>query len=67
MNSREGGVLPAPRKYLQELRERAVRLVNEAMAEDAALSLNSAVIRIGPKVGVVPDTLLGWTKGLLHV
>ncbi len=32
MNPREGGVMPAPRKYPQELRERAVRLVNEAMA-----------------------------------
>ena len=50
--------MPAPRKYPQELRERAVRLVNEAMAEDASLSLNAAVIRIGPKVGVVPDTLV---------
>ncbi len=54
--------MPAPRKYPNELRERAVRLVTEAMAEDAALSLNAAVLRIGPKVGVVPDTLRGWAK-----
>jgi len=26
------------------------------------LSLNGAVKRIGPKVGVVPDTLRGWVK-----
>ncbi|MEZ5184117.1 MAG: hypothetical protein R2720_00090 [Candidatus Nanopelagicales bacterium] len=26
--------MPAPRKYPQELRERSVRLVREAMAED---------------------------------
>ena len=38
--------MPAPRKYPNELRERAVRLVTEAMAEDAALSLNAAVLRI---------------------
>ncbi|MEP6664925.1 MAG: hypothetical protein ABJA81_00635 [Nocardioidaceae bacterium] len=54
--------MPAPRKYPNELRERAVRLVTEAMAEDAALSLNAADLRIGPKVGVVPDTSRGWAK-----
>ena len=54
--------MPAPRKYPQELRERAMRLVNEAMAEDPGLSLNGAVVRIGPRVGVVPDTLRGWIE-----
>jgi len=54
--------VPAPRKYPKELRERAVRLVTEAMAEEPELSLNGAVIRIGPKVGIVPDTLRGWCK-----
>ena len=54
--------MPAPRKYPNELRERAVRLLVEAMAEDASLSLNGAVLRIGPRVGVVPDTLRGWAK-----
>jgi transposase-like protein len=54
--------MPAPRKYPQELRERAVRLVNEAMAEDPTLSMNAAVQRIGPRVGVVSDTLRGWVK-----
>ncbi len=51
--------MPAPRKYPNELRERALRLVSEAMAEDPNLSLNGAVLRIGPRVGVVPDTLRG--------
>jgi len=32
------------------------------MSEDPRLSLNGAVKRIGPKVGVVPDTLRGWVK-----
>jgi len=31
---REGGVMPAPRKYPQELRERAVRLVLEAREQE---------------------------------
>lgn len=54
--------MPAPRKYPSELRERAQRLVAEAMAEDPQLSLTAAVKRIGPRVGVVPDTLRGWIK-----
>ena len=54
--------MPAPRKYPDELRERSLRLVSEAMAEDPGLSLNAAVKRIGPRVGIVPDTLRGWAK-----
>ncbi len=52
----------APRKYPNELRERAQRLVAEARAEDSSLSLNAAVHRIGSRVGVAPDTLRGWCK-----
>ena len=54
--------MPAPRKYPNELRERAVRLVAEAREQDASLSLNAAVMRIGPRVGVNKDTLRGWCK-----
>lgn len=54
--------MPAQRKYPQELRERAMRLVQEARAQDAELSLNQAVIRIGQRVGVNADTLRGWCK-----
>ena len=54
--------MPAPRKYPDELRERALRLVEEAMNEDSQLSLNAAVHRIGQRVGIVPDTLRGWAK-----
>ena len=54
--------MPAPRKYPQELRERSVRLVREAMAKETSLSLNAAVIRVGHRVGVNPDTLRGWVK-----
>jgi transposase len=43
-------------------RERLIRLVEEAMAEDAGLSLNRAVKRIADRVGVVPDTLRGWFR-----
>ena len=54
--------MPAPRKYPQELRDRAQRLVGEARREDPGLSLNAAVVRIGKRVGVKPDTLRGWCK-----
>lgn len=54
--------MPAPRKYPNELRERAQRLVVEAREQEPGLSLNAAVHRIGPRVGVRPDTLRGWCK-----
>ena len=54
--------MPAPRKYPQELRERAMRLVQEAREQDSELSVNAAVVRIGARVGVNADTLRGWVK-----
>ncbi len=54
--------MAAPRKYPQELRERAMRLVQEARREDPGLSLTAAVVRIGQRVGVKPDTLRGWCR-----
>ncbi len=54
--------MPAPRKYPQELRDRAQRLVAEAREQEPELSLNAAVTRIGLRVGVKPDTLRGWCK-----
>ena len=54
--------MPAPRKYPNELRVRAQRLVVEAREQEPGLSLNAAVLRIGPRVGVNPDTLRGWCK-----
>ena len=54
--------MPAPRKYPPELRERAQRLVAEAREQEPELSLTVAVARIGPRVGIKPDTLRGWCK-----
>lgn len=54
--------MPAPRKYPQELKERAVRLVLEAREQEPELSLNAAVMRVGPRVGINKDTLRGWCK-----
>jgi len=54
--------MPAPRKYPQELRDRAIRLVTEAREQEPGLSLNAAAKRIGPKIGLNPDTLRTWVK-----
>ena len=39
-----------------------MRLVQEAREQEPGLSLNAAVKRIGPRVGINPDTLRGWCK-----
>jgi transposase-like protein len=59
---RESGVVPAPRKYNDELRQRALRLVVEAREQEPELSVTAAVKRIGGRVGINPDTLRGWVK-----
>jgi transposase len=55
-------VVPAPRKYNDELRQRALRLVVEAREQEPELSVTAAVKRIGSRVGINPDTLRGWVK-----
>ena len=47
-------------KFSPEVRERAVRMVQEHRGEYP--SLWSAVESIAPKIGCVPQTLLEWSK-----
>ena len=47
-------------KFSPEVRERAVRLVQEHRGEYP--SLWSAIESIAPKIGCVPQTLLDWVK-----
>jgi len=47
-------------KFSPEVRERAVRLVQEHRGEYS--SLWAAVESIAPKIGCVPQTLLAWVK-----
>lgn len=49
-----------PNKFAPEVRERAVRLVQEHRGEYP--SLWAAVESIAPKIGCVPQTLLDWVK-----
>ena len=48
------------KKFSPEVRERAVRMVQEHRGEHP--SLWAAVESIAPKMGCVPQTLLGWVK-----
>jgi len=52
--------MPAPRKYPDELRERAVRLVLDVAQEVGSVS--RACRRIGEQLGINADTLRGWVK-----
>jgi transposase len=37
-------------------------MVREARGQEPGLSINAACKRIGPQLGVLPDTLRGWCK-----
>jgi transposase len=50
------------RKYPEELKQRAIRLVGEARENDENLSLHAAVVRISKLVGVHSDTLRVWVR-----
>ncbi|HLL66451.1 MAG TPA: transposase, partial [Micromonosporaceae bacterium] len=52
--------MPAPKKYPDELRERATRLVVEARRDPA--SAVGAIRRIADQLGVHPEALRGWVK-----
>jgi len=55
-------IVPAPRKFRDEMRDRAKRMVREARQQEPGLSVNAACKRIGPQLGILPDTLRGWCK-----
>ena len=50
--------MAAPRKYPDELRERAIRLAVDARKDPA--SRLGACQRIGAQLGINPETLRGW-------
>ena len=51
--------MAAPRKYPDELRERAIRLVLDAKAEQGGTA-KGAYRRIGDQLGINPETLRTW-------
>ena len=55
--------MPAPRKYNDEMRDRAVRLVMDMVYdEELQLSVSAACTRVGEQLGINRDTLRGWVK-----
>ena len=50
--------MAAPRKYPEELRERAIRLAVEARQDPATRT--GALRRIGEQLGINPETLRNW-------
>ena len=50
----------APRKYPEELRERAVRLAVEARRDP--ITKAGALRRIGQQLGINPETLRNWVQ-----
>ena len=52
--------MSAPRKYPDELRERAVKMVAEIRARDG--SGHGELARVGRQLGVHPEALRGWVK-----
>ena len=52
--------MSAPKKYPEEVRERAVRLVLDVEVE--AGSVTGACRRVGEQLGINADTLRGWVK-----
>jgi transposase len=59
----EDGVMSAPQKYPPEVRDRAVRLVDDLLADDQLqLSVTGACRRVGEQLGINRDRLRGWVK-----
>lgn len=54
--------MPAPRKYSDELRERAVRMVNETMKDHPGLAHKRACHQVGDQLGIPGATLRNWFR-----
>jgi transposase len=55
--------MSAPQKYPPEVRDRAIRLVDDVLADDQLqlqLSVTGACRRVGEQLGINRDTLRGW-------
>ena len=52
--------MPAPKKYPDEVRERAVRMVFEIREETG--QRKGALARVGQQLGINPETLRNWVN-----
>ena len=53
-------VVAAPRKYPEELRERAIRMAVDLRRDPA--TKQGALQRVGEQLGINPDTLRNWVQ-----
>jgi transposase len=53
-------VMAAPRKYPEELRERAIRMAVDLRRDPATRS--GALRRVGEQLGINPETLRNWVQ-----
>jgi transposase len=60
LNPSEDGPVPAPRKYPDQLRERAVRMVLDLQADPA--TARGARTRVAQQLGINKDTLRNWVE-----
>jgi len=54
------GVMPAPRKYSDEIKDRAVRMVLQVRRESGQRA--GAVAAVAAKLGINRETLRGWVR-----
>jgi transposase len=54
--------MAAPRKYPDELRERAIRFALDLVDGPEGVSVNAACRRVGEQLGIVPDSLRNWVQ-----
>ena len=54
--------MPALKKYPEEMRERASRLVRDKLADTPGLSVTRGCRLVGEQLGINPDTLRNWVK-----
>jgi transposase len=54
--------MPAPRKYSDELRERAVRMVIETLKDNPAMAHKRACHQVGEQLGIPGATLRNWFR-----
>ena len=55
--------MPAPKKYPEEMKDRAIRLVEDLLADpEIEISVTGACSKVGQQLGINRDTLRGWIK-----
>ena len=65
-NPRRTEVMAAPRKYPDEVRDRAIRLVRDLLdTPDDAMTVTGACRGVGEQLGINTDTLRNWVRQVL--